>query len=327
MTMDAHITTNEIPFDENEQFKFDVLTGFSLPEKELSQKYCYDQIGAELFNKISKNPQDYPTSCEAKILQSYKDQLALHLHKTPFNLIELGPCAGINSQILIEHFLQEAISFTYSVVDSSKTYLDVISNTLQNTFPTLKCNTVHTDYLFQNMQILSKQKNVILFLDSNIGKIPNLQISSFLKKLRRILHSGDLLLIGFDLRKNIDLLLQYYNEPNSLYSKLHLNLLDRINREMEGDFNIKEFTYTANYNKDMESINHFLISKIQQTVYIPAIKQSFDFQPGELIYLGSDAKFREQQIETIAESNGFEITKMFMDENRYFIDSLWKVEK
>ena len=128
------------------------------------------------------------------------------------------------------------------------------------------------------------------------------------------------MLIGFDLRKNIELLLQQYNAANSLYAQLYLNLLERINRDLGGNFDIKQFDYVANYNKDMESINHFLICKTQQSIYIPFLKQSFDFAPNESIYLGSDAKYREQQIVTLAENNGFEIVDMFSDENNQFID-------
>jgi L-histidine N-alpha-methyltransferase len=327
MTMEAHTNTSDTPFNEIEQFKADVLAGLSLPEKELSAEYCYDQIGTELLEKISKEPDAYPTSCETEILNAYKDRLASHLHKKPFNLIELGPGIGINSKILMEHFLQDSLSFTYNVIDSSKKSLDLIADKLQTKYSQLKCNTIHINYLLQRIPPFSKQKNVILFLNSNIGKIPNLQVSAFLKQLRRAFHSKDELLIGFDLRKNIDLLLQQYNKPNGLYSKLYLNLLERMNRDLGGNFNIEQFIYAANYNNDMESINHFLISKGKQSVYLPFLKQSFDFGPNESIYLGSDAKFREQQIVTLAETNGFEIVDMFSDKNNQFIDSLWTVEK
>jgi L-histidine N-alpha-methyltransferase len=329
MTMDAHMTTSETSFNEEEQFKIDIIAGLSLPAKELPLQYCYDQTGTELFKKIIKNSENYPTACEAEILQTYKDRLSFYLDNKNFNLIELGPEGCVNSQILIEHFSQESFPFTYNIIDSSKNYLEYIAHQLQTLFPSLKYTAIHADYLtgLKNIPAFPRQKNVVLLLDSTIGKIPNLQLPAFLKQLRRLLHADDFALIGFDLRKNVDYLLARYNESNSLYYKLHMNLLERINRELGGDFNISQFSYLANYNKDMESINHFLISKEKQTVSISSLQQSFDFEPDETIYLGSDAKYREQQILSLADENGFEVIQEFSDEKNQFIESLWKVVK
>jgi uncharacterized SAM-dependent methyltransferase len=303
--------------DIKEQFETDILMGLSLPEKELLSQYCH----------VPLNPEDYPISCESSILNTSKDQISLYLENEPFQLIELGPTAVVNSKILIDSFLQESFEFTYTMIDSSKSYLDTLSKKFQTEYPQLKYTAIHSDLSqLQNIHFSSTQKNILLFLNSNIGKIPSLHVGAFLKKLRRLLHSGDYLLIGFDLRKNIDHLLELYNAPNSSSQKAYLSILEKINHELSGNFNIQQFSYQAKFNKDIESIQHFLISKEKQTVSIKSLDQSFDFEKDETIYLGAEAKYREQQIITLAENNGFLIEKMFTDENNNFIDSLWKVE-
>jgi L-histidine N-alpha-methyltransferase len=329
MATEAHININGPHFDEAEHFRNDVRIGLALPTKELSYKYTLDQTGSELFNEIIHDPKHYPSFCEAQILNEYKNQLSLYLENELCNLIELGPGGGVNSQIIIENLIEGSLPFTYSIIDTSKKYLERVTKEFYTQFPRLKFNPIHANYLsgLQSIDALAKKRNVILFLGSNMGRLNNLYVATFLKQLRRILNSGDYLLISFDMRKNIDLLLEAYNDPNGLYQKLNLNLLARINNELGGHFNLNQFNYKANYNKDIEGIHHFLISKEDQTVEIESLKQSFQFAMNEPIYLGSTSKYREQQILTIAETNGFEVVKMFTDENKGFIVSLWKIEK
>lgn len=316
-------------FDEAEHFRNDVRIGLALPTKELSYKYTLDQAGSILFNEIIHHPKHYPSYCEADILNEYKDQISLYFENELFNLIELGPGGGINSQLLIDNLLQNNFSFSYNIIDTSKKYLELITHEFYTRFPGLTFNPIHANYLsgLNSIDTLSKKRNIILFLGSNMGRLSNLYVDSFLKQLRRMLNAGDYLLISFDLRKNIDLLLTAYNNPNGLYQKLNLNLLARINNELGGQFKLEQFNYIAHYNNDLEGIVHYLMSKEKQTVDIASLKQSFRFEADEPIYLGSTSNYREQQIITIAESNGFDIINMLTDKNKNFIVSLWKIEK
>lgn len=329
MTTEAHININGPHFDEAEHFRNDVRIGLALPTKELSYKYTLDQTGSALFNQIICDPSHYPNHCEADILNQYKDQLSLYFDNESFNLIELGPGGCVNSKIIIENFLQNAFPFTYRNIDTSKKYLELVTQKMYEQFPHLTFHPIHANYLsgLNTIDTLSKKRNIILFLGSNMGRLTNLYVNSFLKQLRRILNSGDYLLISFDLRKNIEPLLQAYNNPNGLYQKLNLNLLSRVNNELDGHFDLNQFTYFANYNKDSEGIYHFLMSKEDQAITIDSLKQTVQFKKDECIFLGSDTKYREQQILTIADTNGFEVVKLFIDKNNSFIISLWKVEK
>lgn len=329
MNMETRMHTNVSELAEMEQFKDDVLIGLSLPDKELHAKYCYDKVGLELYKKMTLSPDFYPINCEAPILRTYKDQLAMYLENKTFNLVEFGPGAGINSQILIENFLQNFLDFTYHVIDTSKQSLDFTTKELQNKFPELSCHPIHTDYIpgLTTICSLNKQKNILLYLNANISNMNTADVSAFIKQVRRQLNTKDHILIGFDLRKNIDRLLNYYNQPNGLYQQLNLNILQRINNELNSNFNLNKFQYVANYDKDIESINSYLISKENQTVTIQALNQSFELKKDEPIYLGSAYKYREQQIITLAESNGYEIVKMLADEENNYVVSLWKVTK
>jgi L-histidine N-alpha-methyltransferase len=325
MTTDTHA----LDLAEIEQFKDDVLAGLTLPDKELYFKYCFDDIGSTLFSDAIKNLSFYPYSSEANILNEYKNHIALYLENEPFNIIEFGPGAGVNSPILIDDFLQNSLNITYNVIDASRQYLTLVTNKFHTQFPALKINSLHANYLagLKTIHSLNKQRNLLLFLGMSISGTSPLHLAALLKKLRRMLNSGDYILIGFDLRKNIENELSEYNNPTGLFQTLSFNLLKRINRELNGNFKLANFEYIAKYNNDMESINQFLISKEQQTVEIKALKQTFEFLKDEPIYLGSAFKYREQQILTLAEANGFEAVQMYTDNDKNFINSLWKIDK
>jgi dimethylhistidine N-methyltransferase len=315
--------------DEQSEFKKDILKGLSSPCKEIYSKYFYDQEGSRLFNKITRHPDYYLTNCEIEILQSYKKKISGILHKEVFNLIELGPGECIKTQLLIQQFLQDLLTFTYTPIDISKIYLEKIVKEFQIQLPSLEINAINSDY-FQALEWLnveSEKRNFVLFLGSSIGNLDFTAAKAFLRHLWDVLHPNDLVLIGFDLKKDIDILLRAYNDSDGITQKFNLNLLHRINRELGSNFCIDKFTHYGTYNANMGAMESYIISQIDQEVKIHDLNQSFYFHAFEPIHVEYSFKYLLSQVEGLANTTGFSVVDHFLDSQHYFVDSLWQVKK
>jgi L-histidine N-alpha-methyltransferase len=317
------------PHNPHEEFKKEVLSGLSLPHKKISSKFFYDQQGSHLFNQITRHPDYYLTQCELSIIKTYKKQIADYLKDQPFNLIELGPGEGIKTQLLIEEFLDDSLIFSYIPIDISASYLEQLNTEFDRKLPALKVTALHADY-FQGLQWLSLtsgQRNVVLFLGSSIGNFDVKATEEFFHHLWQVLHHDDYVIIGFDLRKDIDILMRAYNDRDGLTRDFNLNLFRRINRELGANFAIDELQHYGTYNVYTGAMESYVVSLAEQVVEISALNSSIILQQFEPIHVEYSYKYTLSQIETLAQITGFEIVKNFADSKAYFIDSLWRVNK
>lgn len=311
------------------EFATDVLKGLSHKNKYLSSKYFYDPKGSELFNQITRHRDYYLTNCELEILNSHKGELSQLLSNESFNLIELGPGEGIKARILIDQFLQDSREFTYFTIDISQKYLNQLVKQFHEDLPQLKLKAINSDF-FKGLKWLSshsKRRNIVLFLGSSIGNFDRESTLKFLHEIWQDLQDGDYFLVGFDLRKNIDVLIQAYNDSDGITREFNLNLLSRINRELNADFDRTAFNHFATYNVYSGAMESYLISSKEQNVSVKALNQSFHFHEFEPIHVEYSYKYLRSQIEEFALISGFEIVKNFSDSKGYFINSLWRIRK
>ncbi|MGQ3888152.1 L-histidine N(alpha)-methyltransferase [Legionella sp. CNM-1927-20] len=331
MTGDLNITTLEQPdlIERDKVILTDILNGLASKKKFISSKYFYDEKGSELFNKITRHPDYYLTNCELEILQNHKADIAGLLNQQSFNLIELGPGEGIKSRILIEQFLQDSLDFTYYTIDISNKYLNQIINQYNQELPDVKLVALNSDYLkgLQWIKTQSKRKNLLLFLGSSIGNFNYEHTQTFLNEIWTYLQDEDYLLIGFDLRKDIDVLLRAYNDSDGITRAFNFNLLHRLNQELGANFDPALFYHYAPYNVYSGAMESYLISSQDQTVFIKALDKSFHFSEFEPIHLEFSYKYLLSQINNFASKSGFSIVKNFFDSKNYFVDSLWQVHK
>lgn len=331
MTKMLHILTDKTAkFDgKQSEFKNDVLQGLSKSHKELYSKYFYDSAGSNLFNQITRHQDYYLTNCELEILHTYKNKLSTILSNESFNLIELGPGEGIKTQLLIEQFIKDSLSFTYIPIDISKLYLEKIMTRFQNKLPSVNISAINSDYFkaLEWLSVSSEKRNIVLFLGSSIGNFDFLTASDFLRHLWEILHPDDYILIGFDLRKDIDILMRAYNDSDGITREFNLNLLKRINKELHANFDITKFNHYGTYNASLGAMESYLISNIAQEVYIGGLKHMFSFLPFEPIHVEYSFKYRLSQVEELARVTEFKILNHFFDSKNYFVDSLWQVKK
>ena len=296
-------------FTERDAFALDVLVGLSSPRKALSSKYFYDSRGSELFQEITQLPEYYLTEVESEILDTHRDQIAGHLRGEPFNLIELGAGFSDKTTTLLRHFHRCRLEFQFVPIDISESATRQLVETLKRELPECEVHGLVGEY-FDGIKWLnnrSRRKNLVLFLGSSIGNFTHSEACLFLRNLWNSLNPGDLVLIGFDLKKDIDLLLKAYNDAKGITSAFNLNLLERINRELGGQFDIAKFRHFGTYDVFSGGMESYLVSVERQTVFIEAIGRSFTFEPWEPIHTEYSHKYLVSDIETLSAETGFEI--------------------
>lgn len=310
-------------------FRNDVLKGLSSPNKYIPCKYIYDEEGSRLFKAISNLPEYYLTRAELQIFKKNGDFFRNLFEKQNCNIIELGVGDGHKTKILIEHLYKRKIFFRYYPIDISSSSINEVINALNVDFKDIEVNGFIADFSC-NLECLSNIKtgiNLILFLGSNIGNMDYKQSIIFLKNIKKSLKIGDFLLIGFDLKKDPIILNRAYNDSRGLSEKFSKNLLNRINKELGGNFKNDFFSYSSVYDPQIGAVVTNLVSKQNHSVYINSINKVFSFKKGEKIHTESSYKYNQKDIEILAKKSGFRVIKNLFDDQNFFTDSLWQVRE
>jgi L-histidine N-alpha-methyltransferase len=316
--------------ENDREFALDVLEGLSERPRRLSSRWFYDERGSELFARIMDVPQYYPTDCEREILEERAAEIIEPLVDQPFHLVDLGAGDGRKTVLLLEHLQQAGADVTYVPIDISEQAMADVVGRIGEALPDMSVSGIvseYTDGLRWLQARDDRRPALVLFLGSNIGNFNKSQARAFLRRLWTALQDGDHVLIGFDLKKDIDLLLSAYNDPQGVTAAFNLNLLHRINRELGGNFDVSRFRHYGTYNVFSGAMESYLVSLVAQTVTIEAIGQTFEFQEWEPIHTEYSYKYLESDIISLAESTGFSIRARFHDRRRWFTDSLWRVDK
>jgi len=316
-------------FNERDAFALDVLVGLSSTPKSISSKYFYDARGSELFRQICLLPEYYLTERELEIIEQQRASIVASAGRDPINLVELGAGFSQKSILLLEQFLQAGSILQYVPIDISESAMSALVNSLEEVFPRLEVNGLVADY-FNGLKWLnrrSRRKNLVLFLGSSIGNFTHKGACFFLRTVWNCLNHQDALLIGFDMKKDIDLLLRAYNDSEGITREFNLNLLHRINRELGGNFAVSGFRHFGTYNVFSGAMESYLVSQERQTVFIEAIGRSFTFEAWEPLHTEYSYKYLPSNIEQLAQEAGFEVLRHIYDSKRHFADSLWRVQK
>lgn len=318
------------PHDPVEAFALDVLMGLTSKPKAVSPKYFYDAEGSRLFAKITDTKDYYPTKCETEILQTYRRSMLSHIDQSgALNIVELGAGDGRKTKLLLEAFVGEKRDFTYRPVDISESAIDGITQKFAKTFPNMQINGIVSEY-FEALRWLRDQdegRNLVLFLGSNIGNFNRAQAEVFLKTMWNSLNHGDFVLLGCDLKKNIDVMLRAYNDEEGYTRRFNLNLLQRMNNELGANFDLSKFEHFGTYNVKLGAMESFLLSTEYQSVYIEYLNKTVNFKPWEPIHVEYSFKFLPQEVEILAQETGYRVMETYFDAKRYFLDAILRVEK
>ncbi|MEL6256329.1 MAG: L-histidine N(alpha)-methyltransferase [Bacteroidota bacterium] len=311
------------------QFAQDVISGLSAKPKHLSSKYFYDAEGSEIFRQIMRMDAYYLTDSEFEIFDQQKEDL-LHSFLEPggpFSLVEFGAGDGLKTQILLKHFLERGIDFSYWPIDISGDALKKLETELEAKWPELNVEGYPYEYFeaMRRMNLDEGNRKVVFFLGSNIGNFTIPQAIKFLGKIAAELNEDDLVLIGFDQKKDPEVILNAYNDPEGITREFNLNLLRRMNRELGANFDLKKWRHHPTYDPQSGETKSYLLSTENQTVHFRDLGRSFNFEAWESIWLELSQKYDLDLINHLAEKSGFEVVKNFYDSKGYYLNSLWKL--
>lgn len=325
-TIKEAITNTEKEFPS--EFAKDVYIGLKSNPKWLSSKYFYDDRGDEIFRQIMRMPSYYLTNSEFEIFENRADDILESIGTSqPFRIIELGAGDGYKTSLLLEHFMKSEIDFTYAPCDISWNVLQILEEKLTRKLPHLSMELLHGDYFKVLAEILKKddgRKNVVFFLGANIGNFTSDRAEEFLSRIRELLHPGDQLMIGFDLKKNPETILNAYNDPEGITASFNLNLLQRINTELLADFEVDQFIHRPYYDPESGECRSYLISKIDQEVQLRTIEETISFKAWETIFMEISKKYSLEEIGELAAKCSFSTQATVRDKRQYFADVLWE---
>jgi len=320
------ITAN--PSVKQSAFAKDTVKGLLATPKHLSSMYFYDAEGDKLFQQIMHLDEYYLTKAEYNVFESHKQALLERFSpdQKAFELIEFGAGDGLKTKVLLHHFVNQEARFSYRPIDISGHVLQQLQQSLAKELPQVPFAGIEADY-FKALEKLNRQganRKVILFLGSNIGNFEKQDAPDFLRKIANYMLPDDQLLIGIDLKKSPQVILDAYNDAKGVTRQFNLNLLHRINRELDANFKVSDFEHWPVYNPADGSCRSYLVSKKDQTVQIGAMEVEVHFEEAECINMEISQKYSVGEIEALAQKAGFKVEKHFFDQQRYFVDSLWR---
>jgi L-histidine N-alpha-methyltransferase len=287
-------------------FAEDVRAGLSGRPFRLSPKYFYDDLGSALFEAITRLPEYYLTRVERDLLATYGREIAGALDG-PLELIELGSGSAIKTRLLIDAILERQPQLTFHPIDISADALTESSLALIGSYERLRIAAYAGDYipLLRERRIATRDRVLALFLGSNIGNFEPEDARELLTLLAASLHPGDGLLIGYDLKKDSSILELAYDDPTGVTAAFNKNLLGRMNRELDADFDLGAFTFRATWDEARGAILSYLVSDGAQRVQIPRAELTVDFAAGDAIHTESSYKFSRDEIVALARRCGY----------------------
>jgi dimethylhistidine N-methyltransferase len=304
----------------------DVLKGLQSSPKYLDSKYFYDKKGDELFQKIMHSEEYYLTNAEMDIFSNQSVQIADNVlnNTKEIDVIEFGPGDAVKSIHLLKELSGRNTIGRYFPIDISKNIINVLNKNLPKQIPQLTVEGFAGEYLDMLSEInkISSKRKLVLFLGANIGNFKFNEMPHFCKSLRSLLSPEDMVLIGFDLKKNPEKILAAYHDKSGYTKEFNLNLLRRINKELNGNFQINNFLHYPTYDPGTGACKSYLISIKDQSVKIE--KTVINFEKNEPVFMEISQKYSVKEIDEILAQCGFKVETHFFDSNRYFTDVLLK---
>jgi L-histidine N-alpha-methyltransferase len=306
------------------RFAAEICAGLSRPgQKELPSKYLYDEVGSALFETICVLPEYGLTRADVRLLRRHAPEMVSRL-PLPVTVAELGTGSGRKTRWLLEALARRRPS-CYCPIEISRSALAMCRRELSD-IEAISIVGYEGEYLEGLAQVAARQRAGehlhVLFLGSTIGNFERPAAVEFLRAVRNILRTGDSLLLGTDLEKPQAQLLAAYDDPLGITAAFNLNLLARINRELDADFDLTRFRHLARYNPVERRIEMHLRSTCVQTVTLRGAAHTLTIEKDETIWTESCHKYAPEEVPQLALKTGFRCETQWLDQEWPFAESL-----
>lgn len=309
--------------DLRERLARDVRRGLTADPKRLPCCYFYDDEGSRLFEAICRLPEYYLPAAEREILTAHAGEVASRFRERPV-LVELGSGDAAKTRILIDALLRRHPTLEYAPIDISRSALVESAPPLLQAYPSLEIHAVAGDYMegLRRPAGSPRGPKLIVWLGSSIGNLDRPDAAAFLGSIRGTMAPDDRLLVGIDLRKDRAVLEPAYNDAQGVTARFNLNLLARINRELDGAFDLAAFRHRAVYNDTAGRIEMYLVSAREQAVPIGGLGLTVPFAEGEAVLTEYSYKYSAAEIASLAAAAELRIELQWRDEGGRFCVNL-----
>lgn len=311
-------TSKQLQYLANDAIALEVLEGLTATPKWLPSKLFYDEIGSALFEQITELPEYYLTRTERSIFENYAGEM-LQQAGSALTLVELGAGTATKTSILIEQLLVTQRRALFYPIDVSPSALQEAVMQLGRQFPELRVNPIVADYT-GGVPALSRisGRKLVLYIGSSIGNFEPEEAIRILRRIRRTLRAGDALLLGADFAKSPKIILPAYDDSQGITAQFNKNILARLNREFDADFDVDLFLHIPMWNRRLSRIEAYLESTTVQNVFIPALDLDLSFAPGERIHTENSYEYTDDMIESILRDSGFTLEHTWCDRKKWF---------
>ncbi len=308
----------------------EVLHGLTSRPKQLPPKLFYDAAGSALFEQITELPEYYLTATEQSIFERYARDMVCSAGEAS-TIIELGAGTAKKTMLVLRAALAMHDAVRFIPVDVSSFALDEAYRRVRTELPQVAVQPLVMDYTQHSLALAPAAaqlpgRKLVLYIGSSIGNFEPMAASALLRRLRSSLAPGDSLLLGTDMRKPADVLLPAYDDASGVTAQFNLNILARINREFDADFDLGRFEHCVTWNERDSRIEMHLMSRVHHFVNIRALEISVPFVSGETIHTENSYKFTPWMIESMAANGGFRIEQRWSDERKWFTVTLLRAD-
>ncbi|NJM67513.1 MAG: L-histidine N(alpha)-methyltransferase [Acaryochloris sp. RU_4_1] len=296
----------------------DIIEGLNQTPKTLPCRYFYDDRGSELFEQVCDLPEYYPTRTEQTILEAYAQDIA---QLTAWcELVELGSGSSRKTRLLLDAYSQLDDHLHYYPIDVSEAILKTTAISLLRQYPMLRLWGLAGTYeqALTQLSHTGLERRMLIFLGSTLGNLDEGECDRFLDLIQQTLQPGEFLLLGIDLQKSIDLLEAAYNDAQGVTAAFNLNILNHLNHQFEGNFDLNQFTHLAFYNSVDHQIEMHLRSLKAQTAILQGLEYQVEFQAGETIRTEISRKFHLSSLTATLEQHALSPLHIWTDPQAWF---------
>jgi L-histidine N-alpha-methyltransferase len=297
-----------------EALSADVVDGLAQRQKTLASRWLYDDLGCELFEEITKLEEYYPTRTETEILHAHAGEIADFSGENVL-LLEYGAGAGVKTEILVGALRSPRF---YIPIDIAGDFLDQTVARFRRRFPNIPAKPIVSDFTapFPLPAWIAAGRRLAFFPGSTIGNLNADEVAVFLRRLRRQVGAEGHAIIGVDMKKDLQTLISAYDDSAGVTARFNLNLLTRLNRELDGNFVLDRFLHSARWNEAESAVEMHLVSLCAQAVKVRGY--TFHFDAGETIHTESSRKYDVPGFVALADRNGWRTDRIWTDERGYF---------